>query len=120
MIAPHKGYWIAHVDVTEPEGYKAYMTADMAAFGKYGGRFLVRGGQQEVVEGKARGRTVVLEFRAIGPRSIATARRSTKPRPRCAKAKRSSISSSSRAVTRNPSEWRRGADPASTEGTRGG
>jgi uncharacterized protein (DUF1330 family) len=60
--APRKGYWIAHVDVTEPEGYKAYMTADMAAFGKYGGRFLVRGGQQEVVEGKARGRTVVLEF----------------------------------------------------------
>jgi uncharacterized protein (DUF1330 family) len=47
---------------TEPEGYKAYMTADMAAFGKYGGCFLVRGGQQEVVEGKARGRTVVLEF----------------------------------------------------------
>jgi uncharacterized protein (DUF1330 family) len=60
--APRKGYWIAHVDVTEPEGYKAYMTADMAAFGKYGGRFLVRGGQREVVEGKVRGRTVVLEF----------------------------------------------------------
>lgn len=59
---PRKGYWIAHVDVTEPEGYKAYMTADMAAFGKYGGRFLVRGGQREVVEGKVRGRTVVLEF----------------------------------------------------------
>ena len=59
---PRNGYWIAHVDVTEPEGYKAYMTADMAAFGKYGGRFLVRGGQREVVEGKVRGRTVVLEF----------------------------------------------------------
>ena len=49
--APRKGYWIAHVDVTEPEGYKAYMVADMAAFSKYGGR-----------EGKVRGRTVVLEF----------------------------------------------------------
>jgi uncharacterized protein (DUF1330 family) len=60
--APRKGYWIAHVDVTEPEGYKAYMAADMAAFGKYGGRFLVRGGQREVMEGKVRGRTVVLEF----------------------------------------------------------
>ena len=60
--APRKGYWIAHVDVTEPEGYKAYMAADMAAFGKYGGRFLVRGGQCEVMEGKVRGRTVVLEF----------------------------------------------------------
>ena len=31
-------------------------------FGKFGGRFLVRGGTREVVEGKVRGRTVVLEF----------------------------------------------------------
>jgi uncharacterized protein (DUF1330 family) len=57
-----KGYWIGHVDVIDPEGYKAYMAADMAAFGKFGGRFLVRGGTREVVEGKVRGRTVVLEF----------------------------------------------------------
>ena len=57
-----KGYWIAHVDVTEPEGYKAYMAADMTAFGKFGGRFLVRGGRREVVEGRLRGRSVVLEF----------------------------------------------------------
>ncbi len=60
--AARKGYWIAHVDVTEPEGYKAYMAADMAPFGKYGGRFLVRGGRREVVEGQVRGRSVVLEF----------------------------------------------------------
>jgi len=58
----HKGYWIGQVDVTDPEGYKAYMTADMAPFGKFGGRFLVRGGAREVTEGKARSRTVVLEF----------------------------------------------------------
>ena len=57
-----KGYWVGHVDVTEPEGYKAYMAADMAPFGKFGGRFLVRGGAREVVEGRARSRTVVLEF----------------------------------------------------------
>jgi uncharacterized protein (DUF1330 family) len=60
--ASRKGYWIAHVDVTEPEGYKGYMVADMVPFGKFGGRFLVRGGAQEVVEGKVRARTVVLEF----------------------------------------------------------
>jgi uncharacterized protein (DUF1330 family) len=57
-----KGYWIAHVDVTDPEGYKAYVAANAAAFSKYGARFLVRGGRQEVTEGKQRARAVVLEF----------------------------------------------------------
>jgi uncharacterized protein (DUF1330 family) len=60
--AANKGYWIAHVDVTDPEGYKAYMAADMAPLGKFGGRFLVRGGAREVTEGKVRARTVVIEF----------------------------------------------------------
>jgi uncharacterized protein (DUF1330 family) len=60
--AARKGYWIANVDVTDPEGYQAYMAADMAAFGKFGGHFLVRGGAREVPEGSLRSRTVVLEF----------------------------------------------------------
>jgi uncharacterized protein (DUF1330 family) len=60
--AARKGYWIAHVDVSDPEGYKAYVAANKLAFTKYGVRYLVRGGTCEVVEGKARGRTVVLEF----------------------------------------------------------
>src|SRR5258707_10987412 len=53
--APRKGYWIAHVDVTEPEGYKAYMAADMAAFGKYGGRLLLVRGPQAVGGGQGGG-----------------------------------------------------------------
>ena len=57
-----KGYWIVRADVTEPEGYKAYMAADMAPIGKYGGRFLVRGGASELFEGTGRSRSVVLEF----------------------------------------------------------
>jgi uncharacterized protein (DUF1330 family) len=57
-----RGYWIGHVDVTESEGYKAYMAADMAPIGQYGGRFLVRGGTFEQLEGSVRSRTVVLEF----------------------------------------------------------
>jgi uncharacterized protein (DUF1330 family) len=60
--AARKGYWIGHVDITDPEGYKAYMAANAVPFGKFGGRFLVRGGTREVPEGKVRGRTVVLEF----------------------------------------------------------
>jgi uncharacterized protein (DUF1330 family) len=60
--APRKGYWIAHVDVTGPEGYKAYAAAIQAPFSQFAGRYLVRGGHSEVVEGKARPRTVVVEF----------------------------------------------------------
>lgn len=58
-----KGYWIALVDVHDPERYKAYIAANAEAFRKYGGRFLVRGGEREIPEGKARSRTVVIEFK---------------------------------------------------------
>jgi uncharacterized protein (DUF1330 family) len=57
-----KGYWIPHIDVSDPEGYKAYVAATPAAHEKYGGRALVRAGAQEVVEGKARSRNVLREF----------------------------------------------------------
>jgi len=57
-----KGYWIAHVDVTDPEGYKDYQTANAVAFRKYGARFLVRGGAAEQLEGGLRSRHVVIEF----------------------------------------------------------
>jgi uncharacterized protein (DUF1330 family) len=58
-----KGYWVAHVDVTDPEAYKAYVAANGKAFSKYGARFLVRGGRFECKEGSARARNVVLEFK---------------------------------------------------------
>ncbi|MEH6835609.1 MULTISPECIES: DUF1330 domain-containing protein [Falsihalocynthiibacter] len=29
-----KGYWIAHVDVGDPEGYKSYVAANGVAFAK--------------------------------------------------------------------------------------
>ena len=57
-----KGYWLAHVDIHDVEGYKPYQAANAIAFGKYGGRFLVRGGRSELTEGRARSRAVVLEF----------------------------------------------------------
>jgi uncharacterized protein (DUF1330 family) len=57
-----KGYWIAHVDVSDPEAYKAYVAANAEAFGKYGGKFRVRGGRHEVIEGSSRARQVVIEF----------------------------------------------------------
>jgi uncharacterized protein (DUF1330 family) len=57
-----KGYWIPQIDVSNPEGYKAYMAATPPAHEKYHGVALVRGGRVEVVEGRARGRCVVREF----------------------------------------------------------
>jgi uncharacterized protein (DUF1330 family) len=58
-----KGYWIARVDVTDPEAYQAYVRANAVAFAKFGARFLVRGGPYEAVEGVARARQVVIEFK---------------------------------------------------------
>jgi uncharacterized protein (DUF1330 family) len=57
-----KGYWVAFADVTDPEGYKAYIAENAKAFKKYGGRFLTRGGRYEAPEGAPRSRAVVIEF----------------------------------------------------------
>ena len=58
-----KGYWIARIDVSDPEGYKAYIAANAEAFRKFGAHFLVRGGKFEPVEGTSRERNVVIEFK---------------------------------------------------------
>ncbi len=57
-----KGYWIARVDVADPEAYKKYVAANATPFAKFGARFMIRGGRFEAVEGTARARNVVLEF----------------------------------------------------------
>ena len=57
-----KGYWIAHVDVHNDEGYKPYAAANPAIFKKFGGRFIVRAGKFSAVEGQSRSRNVVIEF----------------------------------------------------------
>ena len=57
-----KGYWIARVDVNDEDGYKPYAAANPAIFRQYGGRFVVRAGKFECVEGASRARNVVIEF----------------------------------------------------------
>lgn len=57
-----KGYWIARVDVSDPDTYKRYVVANAAPFAEHGGRFLVRGGRAEAKEGTWRARQVVIEF----------------------------------------------------------
>ncbi len=60
-----KGYWIAHVDVRDPENYKDYVAAAKPAFDRFKARMLARGGAFEAVEGKGRGRNVVIEFPSL-------------------------------------------------------
>lgn len=57
-----KGYWIAHVDVRDPERYKDYVAIAKPAFEKHGARFLARGGAWHGMEGTGRARNVVIEF----------------------------------------------------------
>jgi uncharacterized protein (DUF1330 family) len=57
-----KGYWIARVDISDPERYKAYIAANGPVFAKFGARFIVRAGRSESVEGTSRSRNIVLEF----------------------------------------------------------
>ncbi|MDB5984101.1 MAG: hypothetical protein JWQ69_5116 [Pseudomonas sp.] len=58
-----KAYWIAHVDVTDPEQYVHYTQRAPAAFALFGGKLLARGGRCEAMEGRATPqRSVVIEF----------------------------------------------------------
>ena len=57
-----KGYWIAHVDVSDPEQYKHYVTGSAIAFKKFNVRMLARGGAATQLEGNGRPRNVVIEF----------------------------------------------------------
>ncbi len=57
-----KAYWIARVDINDPERYKDYVSTAKPAFERYGAKFLARGGAIEVLEGGHRSRNVVIEF----------------------------------------------------------
>lgn len=56
-------YVIAMVNVTDNDKYKNYMVKASEACAKYGGKYLVRGGETELMEGGFPwSRVVVLEF----------------------------------------------------------
>ena len=56
-------YVVVEITVTDPAGFEAYRLAVPATIAAYGGRYLVRGGRSETVEGDwAPKRLVVLEF----------------------------------------------------------
>lgn len=57
-----KGYIIGHVTVNDPEAYKEYVERDTPILAALGGKFVVRGGQSQVMEGEVHQRHVVIEF----------------------------------------------------------
>jgi uncharacterized protein (DUF1330 family) len=56
-------YVILHVDVTDPGRYGEYVKAAGDSVARYGGRYIVRGGRAERLEGVVEPkRVVVIEF----------------------------------------------------------
>lgn len=58
-----KGYVIGQIDITDPDKYADYRVEAPKSIAQYGGKYLVRGGNMESIEGEAPlPRIVVLEF----------------------------------------------------------
>ena len=57
-----KGYWMAMIEITNPDAYPAYIAANLAAIAPYGAKLLVRGGQYDQPEGPTGNRHVLVEF----------------------------------------------------------
>jgi len=55
-------YLIAEVEVIDPVAYEGYKTIAEESIAAHGGRYLVRGGAAEALEGESPKRLVVLEF----------------------------------------------------------
>ena len=62
-----KGYLIAEAKVHDAAAYEVYKPLSLAAVEHYGGRFVVRGGASEVLEGQwsPPQRMVIVEFDSI-------------------------------------------------------
>ena len=59
-------YVIAHIDVKDPVRYEDYKKMSPISIQKFGGRFIARGGQTEVLEGTWQPRRMVLlEFPSV-------------------------------------------------------
>jgi methyltransferase len=59
------GYVIFHAEVTDPGAYEEFKRLAEVAIAKHGGRYLVRGGALEALEGDWLPRMVLLEFDSV-------------------------------------------------------
>ena len=61
-----KGYWIVRVSIDNNEAFKKYASRAELAIKKYGGKYLARGGEFSILEGKHDfERNVVVEFESV-------------------------------------------------------
>ena len=58
-------YWIAHVEVTDPDAYGEYAKRATAAIEAHGGEFLARATRTVWLEGNERARNVVVRFPSV-------------------------------------------------------
>ena len=60
------GYIIVEIDVTDPVGYEEYKKLAGATVEKFGGKYIVRGGATETLEGDWKPkRIVILQFESV-------------------------------------------------------
>lgn len=57
-----KGYWIVKGEISNLEGFKQYTDVTPDIISKFGGRFIIRAGKNEIVEGNSKTRNTVIEF----------------------------------------------------------
>jgi uncharacterized protein (DUF1330 family) len=60
-----KAYIVASINVTDANGYQAYLDGAVKVTKQAGGKLLVSGGRTEAIEGKFHDRIVVIEFDCI-------------------------------------------------------
>jgi uncharacterized protein (DUF1330 family) len=59
-------YIVADIEITDPDEYQKYAQQTAGTLKEYGGKFLVRGGQPETVEGDWKAtRIVIIEFPSV-------------------------------------------------------
>jgi uncharacterized protein (DUF1330 family) len=58
-------YVIGEIEVTDPATYQDYGKQVLPTIQKFGGKFVVRGGKADALEGAAPKRMVVLEFPSV-------------------------------------------------------
>jgi uncharacterized protein (DUF1330 family) len=59
-------YLVVDIDVTDPAQFEEYKKLAPAAIAKYGGRYIIRGGAYEVIEGNWKPqRVTIVEFESM-------------------------------------------------------